>query len=205
MLRQVPIRGMGQAQIRAGQGFMGPFGIYSDIGPAGGYAPPPGFPAMAEEVSVPGGELTQLHCYDCPDGTVRSLTIAQARVAGCRPLDYNDPRCPALPKAPPVGRRMGQNGGPPSSPPAGGPPSVSVTPTTVNGGTDLDNQFFTFPNWTWPLYPPQYAPSYGKMVCRKTTDAEGEEVFICDRPEVPRPEALHPIVRYPTYFFPRWF
>lgn len=197
MLRQVPIRGMGQAEIRAGQGFQGPFGIYSDIGPAGGYAPPPGFPAMAEEVSVPGGELTDLHCYECPDGTVRTLTIPQARTAGCRALNYNDPRCPSAPKA--RGVVMGQNGN------GGAPPTqVSVPPATVGTGDNLDNRFFTFPNWTWPLYPPQYAPSYGKMVCRKTTDAEGEEVFICDRPEVPQPSALYPIVRYPTYFFQRW-
>lgn len=200
LLMQVPIRGLGQAQMGPGQGFMGPFGIYSDIGAPGGYAPPPGFPAMSEEVSAPGGEATEYHCYECPDGTVRSLTIPQARIAGCQPLDYNDPRCPGLPKAS-AAYAMGQNGN------GAAPSQVSVPPVTLGPSVPGEQPtFFSWPNWTWPLYPPTYPTSSGKMVCKKKMNEDGEEVFICEQPSDAQPMAAFPVTHYPTYSFtPFWF
>lgn len=76
-LPQVALRGLGQAQMRAGQGFMGPFGMYSDIGPIRGYQAPPGFPSATEQV---------LRSYVCPDGSHQTMTPDEARAQGCRPV-----------------------------------------------------------------------------------------------------------------------
>lgn len=67
---------MGQAEMRFGAGFMGPFGIYSDL-PSGTFAhqPPPGFPTTTEQA---------LASYVCPDGSHRTLTGEEARAMGCR-------------------------------------------------------------------------------------------------------------------------
>lgn len=79
----VPVRGMGQAQIRQGSGFVGPFGIYSDVGAPQGYGPPPGFPAVTQE---------EIQTYICPDGSRQSLTREEAMEQGCVPAPPTGPR-----------------------------------------------------------------------------------------------------------------
>src|SRR5579871_1855920 len=98
-------RSLGQAAINPGSSFQGPFGMYSDIGQPHGSNAPAGFPSMTPEIATPGGEATEKHCYQCSDGSIRFMTIDDARaMGGCSPLSPSDPRCAAGgPAAPPGG------------------------------------------------------------------------------------------------------
>lgn len=138
-LLQVSIRGLGQAQIQAGSGFQGPFGIYSDLGPARGYAPPPGWPTASEEIIAPYGAETERHLYYCPDsGQYESLTIPEARMRGCQAVP-GGAGMPTYAAGPPPGLMgnyaMGQNGGAQGSPQGGGQGGavVPVSPLSAFG------------------------------------------------------------------------
>lgn len=181
-LGQVPIRGLGQASIQQGSGFMGPFGIYSDIGAPAGYAPPPGFPGSTQEM---------MQTYICPDGTRQQMLPNEAAAQGC------------LPPAESYGFTMGQNGPPAGGPPAGGPPTQQgVAPTIVGSpATSEVTRFFTptLPPFGYPGYVP---PASGKMTCKRIVDEEtGEETFECE-PVAPPVAATF---RYPVYFMNPFF
>lgn len=194
-LGQVPIRGLGQAQIRDGSGFMGPFGIYSDIGAPGGYAPPPGFPATTEEM---------LQTYICPDGSHQQMLATEAASRGCVPAPPTGPYArvasPGL-----MGRqRMGQNGPPAGGPPAGGPPTQQgVAPTVVGSPTTSEVTQFFPPAFGWPLgYPGYVPPSSGRMTCKKIVDdVTGEETFECETVAPP----VGSTYRYPVHFMNPFF
>lgn len=120
--QQVPLRGMGQA-MNPGSGFMGPFGIYSDLGPGRGGYQPPGFPGVSEEIQAPYGAETERHQYWCPDtGRYESLTIPEARARGCQAVAGGGGVAPYAKGAPPglmgAEPRLGQVpfAGPASSP-----------------------------------------------------------------------------------------
>lgn len=58
-------------------------------------------PAYAPEIISPEHWQEEKHCYECPDGTRRFLTLIEARALGCSPLPYQACRS---------GTVMGQNG-----------------------------------------------------------------------------------------------
>lgn len=186
-LGEVRLRGMGQA-MNAGSGFMGPFGIYSDIGAPAGYVAPPGFPSTTQE---------EMRTYVCPDGTRQQMRSDEAAANGCVPASPTGPYArvasPGL-----MGRKMGQ-----APAPSGGPatqqnvaPAFAGTPQTIDS-----TRFFTPP---FPLgYPGYVPPAPGKLTCKKIVNEDtGEETFECEPPAAP---AAAPTYRYPVYFMNPYF
>ena len=231
-LGQVAIRGLGQAQMHAGAGFQGPFGMYSDIGQPGQPPAPPGFPSTTPEIATPGGESTEKHCYLCSDGQVRSMTIEQARTTGgCQALPPSDPRCAGFGPAAPAGgyvsplpgagaaygpnpsmfvqgmagRRLGAAG--PSSPgttsaPAGTPAGQSIAQAGQPNLTQ-ETQFFG-PQFGYPYGYPGYSPPQSSgMTCKKIVNPDtGEETYDCVPKAGPAPGLSY---RYPVYFVNPFF
>lgn len=196
----VRIRGLGQAQMRAGSGFSGPFGMYSDIGPAGGYNPPTGLPATTQE---------EIQSYICPDGSHQSMTRAEAMAQGCTlapatgPITKGPPRLMGAPSflgeirlvtRPSMGAAAGPSSPGTTSAPAGSPTGQQIAQAgqPVSQPSNPLNQL-PFPGYP-TYYPPQ--PSSNKLTCKKKVDADGNETFECEPKVEPAPAAA----RYPVYF-----
>lgn len=201
-LIQVPIRGMGQAQIQAGQGFGGaPWSVETPLHPN---VPPAGYTG---EIIAPYGAETELGCYSCPDtGRFELLTRPQAEARGC---SFAPPgSCPgaatmapagalapgsmsSYAKGPPpglMGRRMGAGpsggggGGAQGAPQGGGVGAQgSPQPASPAGASfsqdNFDPFFFpTLPLTTPGLYPP--VPPAG-TTCSWEKDTSGNSVYVC--------------------------
>lgn len=183
----VRIRGLGQAQMRAGTGFTGPFGMYSDAQHPVGNAPS-GFPATTQE---------EIQTYVCPDGTRQNMTRAEAMAHGCT---LAPPTGAYAVSAEPRSHMMGQMSPGPSSPgtasaPAGSPmgQQIALAGQPVSQPSNPLNQL-PFPGY--PTYYPPPPPASGKMICKKHVDADGNETFECEPKVEPTPVAA----RYPVYF-----
>ncbi len=76
---------LGQVALNYIPGFTSPFPSYA---PPGMVAAPSGAPLYSPQINDPDFADTELHCYKCPDGTYRSMSIPAGRAAGCeaRPL-----------------------------------------------------------------------------------------------------------------------
>src|SRR5262245_42315937 len=217
---QVPIRGLGQAQIQAGSGFQGPFGMYSDLGPARGYNPPPGFPVASEEIAAPYGAETEQHNYWCPDaGQYESLTIPEARMRGCQAVPYGATGMPPYAKGPPpglMGYYMGQQGGAggaQGTPQGGGQGGAQGTPQPASppaSFSPLDQGPFFWP--TLPLVPPVAYPPVPPpgTTCSWEKDVNGNDIYVCRQASsavvpVPQMYSYGPVI-YPTRtFFPTFY
>ena len=77
---------LGQVALNFIPGFTTPFPSYAPPGPA--VAAPSGAPLYSEQINSPDFASTERHCYKCPDGSMRSMTIPDGRSSGCeaRPL-----------------------------------------------------------------------------------------------------------------------
>jgi hypothetical protein len=193
-LGQVQLRHMGQTQMRAGTGFTGPFGIYSDVSHVVGNAPA-GFPATTQE---------EVQTYICPDGTRQNMTRAEAAANGCvlasSLLGSGRPAAAGKPFLGQVSLLLGQGVGPSSpgttSAPAGTPTGQAIANAgqpTMTRPADLFAPPLAFPGYPG-YYPP--TPSSGKLTCRRNVDADGNETFDCE----PKSEPAAPQFRYPVYF-----
>jgi hypothetical protein len=96
-LIQVPIRGLGQASIQAGQGFGGsPWSVETPLRPN---VPPAGYTG---EIIAPYGAETELGCYYCPDtGRNEIMTRPEAQARGCSFAPRGS--CPEMPTMAPAG------------------------------------------------------------------------------------------------------
>jgi len=191
-LGEVPLRGMGQAQMRAGTGFTGPFGIFSDMPHPVGNAPA-GFPATTVE---------EIQTYVCPDGTRQNMTRQEAMANGCVLAPPTGPY--ARSAEPPRAYMMGQPASSgPSSPgtgaaPAGTPAGQSIA---AAGQPQFTQPFFPniFPGFAPGYYPP---PAASRLTCKRHVDPDtGEETFECE----PRQEVAAASYRYPVYFMNPFF
>lgn len=77
---------LGQVALNYIPGFTSPFPSYAPPGMVA--AAPSGAPLYTPQINDPDFADTELHCYKCPDGTYRSMSIPAGRAAGCeaRPL-----------------------------------------------------------------------------------------------------------------------
>lgn len=201
---------LGQVSIAPGTGFEGPFGIYSP--PAGVYNAPSGAPLYSPEIVSPDNAEEELHCYKCPDGSTRMLTLSQARGSGCeaRPLSECGAGAPQYAAGPPAGlmgrrRYMGADaGGAQGSPQGGGQGGAQGNPSPASqpaATQTFDTGPFFFP--TLPLvapglYPP--APPPG-TTCSWEKDVNGNNVYVCRQAEgvmVP----TTPVVSYGPVVYP---
>lgn len=190
-LGEVPLRGMGQTQMRAGTGFTGPFGIYSDMPHPAGNAPA-GFPSSTVE---------EIQTYVCPDGTHQNMTRAEAAREGCTLAPPTGPYARSAAPAYMMGQPASSG---PSSPgtgaaPAGTPAGQSIA---AAGQSQFTREFF--PGF-FPGYYPGYAPpppAAAKLTCKRHVDPDsGEETFECE----PKPAPAAPTYRYPVYFVNPFF
>lgn len=205
---------LGQVSIAPGTGFAN-----TPIYWRGGYGPAPAAPAgapMTREIVDPGGWETTKHCYQMPDGSFRSVSMAQAeamRVSGIdlEPTDFRNCEGLKAVTAPVTSvmagrkasrRLLGQNGSPGSD--------VSVSPIVHNGGgLPPQNLEFPFwpPAWGYPqLYPNYVPPPNQRLICRKLeaeSAAEGRDVMECHY-EAVTPPGQQAFVTYPVqrFFFP---
>jgi hypothetical protein len=76
---------LGQVPLSFIPGLTSPFASYT---PAYQAAAPSGAPLYTAQINDPDFANTERHCYRCPDGSFKSMTIPAARAAGCeaRPL-----------------------------------------------------------------------------------------------------------------------
>lgn len=72
---------LGQVAINYIPGFTSPFPSYAPPGVVA--AAPSGGPLYSEQINDPDFANTEKHCYRCPDGSMKSMTIPAARAAGC--------------------------------------------------------------------------------------------------------------------------
>lgn len=168
---------LGQVSIAPGTGFEGPFGMYS--APAGVYNAPSGAPLYSPEIVSPDNAEEELHCYKCPDGSTRMLTLSQARGSGCeaRPLSECTPG---------MGRRRYMGADAQGSPQGGGQGGAQGTPSPASqpaATQSFDTGPFVFP--TYPLVTPgMYAPAPPPgTTCQWEKDANGKDVYVCRQAE----------------------
>lgn len=199
---------LGQVSIAPGSGF-GNTPIYwrGGYGPA---APAPAGAPMTREIVDPGAWTTTHHCYQMPDGSFRTLSMADAEAmkrsgVNIQPSDFRS--CEGLKgvTAPVTSVMAGHHMGQASD--------VSVTPTVHNGGGfSPQNLEFSFWRQRWPypqLYPNYIAPplSNQRMICRKLeaqSAAEGRDVLECHYEPVVAP-AVAPQQAFYTYPVTRLF
>lgn len=225
-LIRVPIRGLGQASIQAGQGFGGsPWSVETPLRPN---VPPAGYTG---EIVAPYGADTELGCYFCPDtGQNEILTRPQAEARGC---SFAAPgSCPGMPTmapqgamapgtspsyakgAPPglMGRRMGAGpsggggggGGGAQGAPQGGGVGAQGSPSPASPGgasfsqDNFDPFFFpTLPLVAPGLYPPVPPPG---TTCAWEKDANGNSVYVCRQSGAVVP--VSPMVGYGPVMYP---
>lgn len=72
---------LGQVALNFIPGFTTPFPSYAPPGVVA--TAPSGGPLYSEQINDPDFASTEKHCYRCPDGTFKSMTIPAARAAGC--------------------------------------------------------------------------------------------------------------------------
>lgn len=192
-LGEVRLRGMGQTQMRAGTGFTGPFGIYSDMPHPVGNAPA-GFPTATVE---------EIQTYVCPDGTHQNMTRQEAAREGCVLAPATGPYAVS---AEPSAYMMGQPASSgPSSPGTGAAPAGTPAGQAIAqaGQPQFTQPFFpnVFPNVFPGYYPPP--PAASRMTCKRHVDPDtGEETFDC---EPVAPVAPVTSYRYPVYFVNPFF
>lgn len=85
---------LGQVALNYIPGFTTPFPSYAPPGVVA--AAPSGGPLYSEQINDPDFVNSERHCYKCPDGTMRSMTIPAARAAGCEARDLSECGAAAL-------------------------------------------------------------------------------------------------------------
>ncbi len=168
-------RSLGQAAINPGSSFQGPFGMYSDIGQPQGSNAPAGFPAMTPEIATPGGEATEKHCFQCSDGSIRFMTIDDARaMGGCSALSPSDPRCAAGGPAAPAGGYVSPLPGARYA--AGPPPGLMGERRAFLGQVQLVSGPSTTPFYAYPPYSYIANPSGSPLMTEELTSPESSHI-----------------------------